>query len=74
MSLSPGCFQWALIERAGMDTVREQYVVDREGKRTAVEKMLQWFHRGSPHARVEKVQTTEETPVGDAATFEIHYY
>jgi len=45
-----------------------------EGKRTAVEKMLQWFRRGSPHAMVEKVHTEEEPPVGDAATFEIHYY
>ena len=45
-----------------------------EGERTAVEKMLQWFHKGSPHSLVETVHATEEPPVGDNATFEIQYY
>jgi acylphosphatase len=39
-----------------------------------VEKMVQWLHQGSPNSIVEKVQLTEETPVGDTGTFEIHYY
>ena len=45
-----------------------------EGEGTAVDKMLQWFHQGSPHSSVEKVNITEESPVGDTAPFEIHYY
>ena len=45
-----------------------------EGDETAVEKMLLWLHQGSPHSLVEKVHTTEESPVGDASGFEIHYY
>jgi acylphosphatase len=45
-----------------------------EGEKSSVEKMVHWFHQGSPHSLVEKVRTTEETPVGDSATFEIHYY
>jgi len=45
-----------------------------EGDKTAVERMLRWFHQGSPHSSVEKVQTTEESPVGDSSGFEIHYY
>jgi acylphosphatase len=45
-----------------------------EGEKSAVEKMVQWFHQGSPNSIVEKVQLTEETPVGDTDTFEIHYY
>lgn len=45
-----------------------------EGARNAVEKMLQWFHQGSPNSIVAKVHITEEPPVGDSNTFEIHYY
>ena len=45
-----------------------------EGEKSAVEKMVQWFHQGSPNSIVEKVQLTEKTPVGDTDTFEIHYY
>ncbi len=44
-----------------------------EGERTAVEKMEQWFHRGSPHSLVKMVHTTEEPTVGDNTSFEIHY-
>lgn len=44
-----------------------------EGEKTAVAKMLQWFHQGSPSSIVEKVHTTEESPVGDSGSFEIHY-
>ena len=45
-----------------------------EGESTAVDKMLQWFHQGSPHSVVDRVSITEEPPVGDSGTFEIHYY
>lgn len=45
-----------------------------EGEKSAVEKMELWFHRGSPHAIVDKVNITEESPVGESSTFEIHYY
>ncbi|MDH3392314.1 MAG: acylphosphatase [Desulfobulbaceae bacterium] len=44
-----------------------------EGEKTAVDKMLQWFYQGSPNSIVEKVHTSEEPPIGDANTFEIHY-
>jgi acylphosphatase len=45
-----------------------------EGEKTAVEKMLQWFYQGSPNSVVEKVLASEESPVDDSRTFEIHYY
>ena len=45
-----------------------------EGEKSAVGKMLQWFQQGSPHSIVDKVHHTEESPVGDSNTFEIHYY
>ncbi len=44
-----------------------------EGEKTAVEKMLQWFYQGSPNSIVENVLATEEPPIGDSGTFEIHY-
>ena len=45
-----------------------------EGKKTAVEKMLQWLHKGPPHSLVETVHATEEPPVGDNQIFKIQYY
>ncbi len=45
-----------------------------EGEMGAVAKMIQWFYKGSPHSLVETVKVTEEPPVGDTDTFEIHYY
>ena len=45
-----------------------------EGEKSGVGKMEQWFHRGSPHSHVKKVHVTEEEPVGEGRTFEIHYY
>jgi acylphosphatase len=45
-----------------------------EGEKSAVEKMLQWFHQGSPNSNVEKVHVNEEVPVGVNSSFEIHYY
>ena len=44
-----------------------------EREKTAVKKMLQWFHQGAPHSLVEMVHVTEEPPVGDNTTFAIHY-
>jgi len=44
-----------------------------EGENTAVQKMLLWFHQGSPNSIVEKIETNEEPPVGSASTFEIRY-
>ncbi|MBW2466907.1 MAG: acylphosphatase [Deltaproteobacteria bacterium] len=44
-----------------------------EGEKTAVDKMLAWFHQGSPYSIVKMVRATEEAPAGDLATFEIHY-
>lgn len=45
-----------------------------EGEQGAVEKMVQWLHQGSPNSNVAKVHLTEEAPVGESGTFEIHYY
>jgi acylphosphatase len=45
-----------------------------EGEKTAIDKMLQWFNEGSPHSLVKAVHATEEPPVDDNTTFEIHYY
>ena len=45
-----------------------------EGEKYAVENMIQWFHQGSPHSNVTRVHVTEEAPVEDSSTFEIHYY
>jgi len=45
-----------------------------EGKKSDVGKMEHWFRQGSPHSIVEQVHITEEPPVGDSSTFEIHYY
>lgn len=45
-----------------------------EGEKNSVEKMLHWFHQGSPNSIVAKVHATEESPVGETSPFEIHYY
>ena len=45
-----------------------------EGEKAVVEKMLRWFHQGSPNSIVENVHVTEESPVGDSKSFDIHYY
>ena len=44
-----------------------------EGDKAAVEMMLEWFQQGSPHSKVAKIHVTEETPLGDSNTFEVHY-
>jgi acylphosphatase len=45
-----------------------------EGDTDTVDAMLRWFHQGSPGSKVTKVNVSEEPPVGDSTTFEIHYY
>jgi acylphosphatase len=45
-----------------------------EGDKAVVEMMLEWFQQGSPHSKVAKVHVTEETPLDESATFEVHYY
>lgn len=35
-----------------------------EGERPAVEEMIEWCHTGSPQARVERVETEYEEPIG----------
>ena len=35
-----------------------------EGERPAVEEMIEWCHTGSQRARVERVETESEEPVG----------
>ena len=45
-----------------------------EGGGTAVEKMLHWFHEGSPHSLVKNIHVTDEPPAGDNIAFEIRYY
>ena len=44
-----------------------------EGDAAIVDKMLQWFHQGSPHSIVSNIRTSEEDPAGDYDTFEIQY-
>ena len=45
-----------------------------EGDAGAVDTMLRWFNQGSPGSKVTEVHVSEEPPVGDSTTFEIHYY
>ena len=45
-----------------------------EGDAGAVDTMLRWFYKGSPGSKVTEVHVSEEPPVGDSTTFEIHYY
>jgi len=44
-----------------------------EGPRTQVDAFLQWCRRGSPMARVDKVDIQWEPYVGDFSSFEIRY-
>jgi acylphosphatase len=45
-----------------------------EGNSSAVGRMLEWFHKGSPHSKVSKVHVVEDSPVGETGTFDVHYY
>lgn len=44
-----------------------------EGKREAVDALIQWCHRGPPGARVKKVTTQWEEYTGDTQGFSIKY-
>jgi acylphosphatase len=37
-----------------------------EGRAAAVETLLAWCRRGPPGARVDRVETADETPLGEA--------
>ncbi len=43
-----------------------------EGDRPSVESMIHWCHRGSPGARVEKVEVAWEDPKGET-TFRVRF-
>ncbi len=45
-----------------------------EGEEEAVEKMIQWCHKGPPHALVRNVQSIREPATGEFDTFSISYY
>ena len=44
-----------------------------EGEAAAVEKMVQWLHKGSPGAAVSAVHLAEGLPVGESSPFIIRY-
>lgn len=44
-----------------------------EGEDAQIEQMVTWLRTGSPMAKVESVDISEEPPQGDTATFSIRY-
>jgi len=44
-----------------------------EGEDSAVDKMVAWCHKGSPYAKVEKVEVIEEPYKGEFTDFKIRY-
>lgn len=44
-----------------------------EGEDEAVDKMIAWCHRGSPHSRVTHVEVIEEPYTGEFKDFRIRY-
>ncbi len=42
-----------------------------EGPASAVEAMCAWCETGPPHARVERVDVSEEDPTGDVTAFRV---
>ena len=52
-----------------LDDGRVEFVA--EGVPQDVEALLHWARRGPPHARVDTLEVTEETPEGDHAAFEV---
>ncbi|WP_038057379.1 acylphosphatase [Thermodesulfobacterium hydrogeniphilum] len=44
-----------------------------EGEDGAVDQMIAWCHKGSPHAKVTKVEVIEEPYKGEFTDFEIRY-
>lgn len=45
-----------------------------EGDASEVDWMINWFNQGSPMSKVTGVQVTEEEPVGENDSFEVHYF
>lgn len=45
-----------------------------EGDASEVDRMINWFHQGSPMSNVTAVKVAEEEPVGENDCFEVHYY
>jgi acylphosphatase len=45
-----------------------------EGKRSDVEEMVGWCHKGPPGAIVSKVDVSHEEPRGESGAFSIKYY
>lgn len=46
---------------------------EAEGAREGVEALVRWCQRGPPSARVERVDVTWGTPVGDPGPFRIRW-
>ncbi len=44
-----------------------------EGEESAVEKLIEWAHKGPPYARVDKVEIEEEEYLGEFDNFHIRY-
>ncbi|MCF6291279.1 MAG: acylphosphatase [Desulfobacterales bacterium] len=44
-----------------------------QGEPQAVERMLAWFHTGSPHSQVDGVRVTEKEVRDERVSFEIRY-
>lgn len=44
-----------------------------EGEDEAVDKMIAWCHRGSPHSKVTQVEVIEEPYTGEFKDFRIRY-
>jgi acylphosphatase len=45
-----------------------------EGETEAVDRMLYWFHQGSPGSKVLDVKVQDVPSACDSSSFEIHYY
>jgi acylphosphatase len=45
-----------------------------EGEKDKIEKMIEWCHRGSPHARVDNVEVEWEDYKGEFDSFTIRYF
>lgn len=44
-----------------------------EGEPEAVDKIVEWCHKGPESAQVGKVEVSEEQPIGEFPSFEIHH-
>jgi acylphosphatase len=45
-----------------------------EGEETSVQWLVDWCHQGPPGARVTRVESSWEVPIGDLKSFEIRYF